>query len=68
MYEHPEITSGHAVFRTVKPGESVIDSEAIGRLFDMTKPGKYVIQVSRRIADGGNERVVKSNKIILTVE
>jgi hypothetical protein len=34
MYEHPEITSGYAVFRTVKPGESVIDSEPIGRLFD----------------------------------
>jgi hypothetical protein len=65
VYKHPELATGHAIFRTVGPGGSVRDSEPIGRLFDMSKPGQYVIQVSKSVP--GSDRVVKSNKITVTV-
>jgi len=64
-YKHPELATGSAVFRTIQPGESVADTEPIGRLLDLSKPGKYVIQVFRRISR--DETEVKSNKITLTV-
>ena len=66
-YKHPELATGHAVFRTVQPGESVTDSEPIGRLLDVSKPGKYVIQVSRRVSKDEKDGEVKSNKITLAV-
>ena len=33
----------------------------------MSRPGKYVIQASRRISDEKDSYVVKSNKVTLTV-
>ena len=39
VYEHPELATGHVVFRTVKPGESMSETEPIGRLFDLSKRG-----------------------------
>jgi hypothetical protein len=64
-YSHPELATGHAVFRKLGPGESLTETEPIGRLFDMSSPGKYVIQVSRRVPEAGV--VVKSNKITVSV-
>lgn len=68
VYEHPELANGHVVFLTLKPGESVTDTEPISRLLDLRRPGKYVIQVSRRVnANDEKDGVVKSNKLIVTV-
>jgi len=39
----------------------------VSRLFDMTEPGKYVIQVYRRATDDGRGAIVKSNTITVTV-
>lgn len=64
-YSHPELATGHAVFRKLGPGESLTETEPIGRLFDMRTPGKYVVQVSRRVPEGGT--VVRSNTITVTV-
>jgi hypothetical protein len=67
VYEHPELATGHVVFRTVKPGESMSETEPIGRLFDLSKRGKYTIQVSRRVSEHEKDGVVKSNAITVTV-
>jgi hypothetical protein len=66
-YPHPELATGHAVFRKLQPGATITDTEPVSRLFDMTKPGKYIIQVSRRISDDKSEGTVRSNKITITV-
>ena len=66
-YKHPEFATGHAVLRTIRPGESVADTEPIGRLLDLSKPGKYVIQVSRRVSKNEKDGDVRSNKITLGV-
>jgi hypothetical protein len=67
VYQHPELATGHAIFRTIKPGEDVTDVEDVSRLYDLTHPGKYVIQVSRRISDNEKDGVVQSNAITITV-
>ena len=68
VYAHPELATGSAILdRIVKPGESLAGSQDIGRLFDMTRPGKYVIQASRRVSDEKDSEIVKSNKVTVTV-
>jgi hypothetical protein len=62
-----EPLTGDVVFRTLKPGETFTEIEDVGRAYDMTKPGRYVIQLSRPIPDDREHRVVKSNKIAVTV-
>jgi len=66
VYEHPEFATGHAILRIVKPGETITDEQPIGRLFDMGKPGKYTIRVSRHVA-GEKSNVVESYKISVNV-
>lgn len=68
IYPHPELATSSAILdRIVKAGESIAGSQDISRLFDMSRPGKYVIQASRRISDEKDSDVVKSNKVTLTV-
>jgi hypothetical protein len=66
-YPHSELATGHAVFRILEPGESITETESVGRLFDMSKPGKYVIQVSRPNFKDKSAAVVRSNKITIAV-
>jgi hypothetical protein len=67
-YPHPELTTSSAILdRIVKTGESIAASQDISRLFDMSRPGKYVIQASRRTSDEKDSDVVKSNKVTVTV-
>ena len=52
----------------LKPGESNNFDSYIGRRNDMSRPGKYVIQVSRFIVSSHKENgVVKSNAVTVTV-
>lgn len=53
--------------RTLKPNESVEDTTRACKEFDMSKPGVYTVQLSRRISGGKSEDVVKSNTITITV-
>ncbi len=66
-YKHPELATGHAIIRSLSPGETVEDSEPISRLFDMRRPGKYSIEVSRRISGEAQGATLKSNRIFITV-
>jgi hypothetical protein len=54
--------------RAIKPGETCeARGGSIDHLYDMTRPGKYTIQVSRRISNDPKDGVVKSNIITVTV-
>ena len=67
LYRHPELALGHAILGTLKPGESVTLHQEISRLFDLTHPGKYSVQVSRRFPWNHKDILVRSNKIVLTI-
>lgn len=64
-YKHPELDTGMPVNRTVRPKEAFTEEQRVSALYDMTRPGKYLIQVWRRASDNPKDGVVKSN--ILTV-
>ncbi len=77
---HQPDCSGSAAFLHLKPGkqfESNTDLSKILRydskvgdmvkVFDFTSPGEYVIQLSRHVADDPDKKIVKSNKLTITV-
>jgi len=55
------------LFHTLRPGESFTEHEDISRLYDLRRPGRYVIRVSRVIPKELGKGSVKSNSITLTV-
>jgi hypothetical protein len=57
---------GSVTQRTVEPDETVEEEAVVSRVFDMSRPGQYVIQVSRAISGDPKDGVVKSN--IITVK
>jgi hypothetical protein len=67
VYKHPELTTGTPVNRTVRPGESISLEQCVSRLYDMSRPGEYVIQVSRRLSDNPKDGLLKSNTTTVTV-
>jgi hypothetical protein len=68
VYPHPELATGSAILnRIIQPGGEISGDQDISRLYDMTKPGKYVIQASRAIPKEMGGGVVKSNPVSLTV-
>ncbi|HEY2822693.1 MAG TPA: hypothetical protein VGJ06_16735 [Candidatus Acidoferrum sp.] len=68
VYEHPELATGRAILgRLIKPGASLTEDQDISRLYDMSHPGAYVIQVSRRASEFKKDGVVKSNKITVRI-
>jgi hypothetical protein len=69
---NPEVVIvGATHFNTLKPGESGDSVTVVDPKYDISKPGQYVIQLSRTIAgtivDDRKDGVVKSNKITITV-
>lgn len=67
---HPEIGStGHGwPARVLKPGESTdITGDHISLLYDLSKPGEYIVQLSRAVNDDPKNGFVKSNTITLTI-
>ena len=66
VYKFPE-TSGHAEFGTLKPGESITHDVNLVRIFQLKKPGKYSLQVSRAIPEGLGHGTIKSNIVTLNV-
>lgn len=67
VYEHPELATGQPISRSLKPGESFTDEQEVSRLIDMSRPGNYVIQVSRRASENKKDGVVKSNIITVRI-
>lgn len=69
LRSHPEVGETFSVWAcSVKPGETANAAGGIiSRLYDMRRPGRYTIQVSRAISDNPKDGVVKSNKITVTV-
>jgi hypothetical protein len=65
-YPHPELATGSVKFRTIARGETYTQDQLVSALYDMRKPGKYTIQVSRRISDNPKDDI-KSNIITITV-
>lgn len=67
--KHPEVGQVFSprMPRSLKPGETINTGEVISSHYNMTQPGEYTIQVSRRISNDAKDGVVKSNKITVTV-
>jgi len=60
------VMSGSIRLAKLKPGGSVEKGTLVSRIFDMTRPGQYEIQLSRAVG-GPKDAVVKSNKITVTI-
>ena len=58
---------GSEIFFTLQPGEIFQDEVIASKLYDLSQPGKYVIQLSRRVSDNPKDGVGKSNEITVTV-
>lgn len=67
IYQHPEIDTGSPLNRTIAPGETLTLEQRPSTLFDMNKPGKYAIQVSRRASDNPKDGEIKSNQVEVTI-
>lgn len=68
VYKHPELASGKLIMgRFIKPKESLVEQQEVSRLYEMSSPGRYVIQVSRPVSKNPNDDIVKSNKLTITV-
>jgi hypothetical protein len=67
---HPEIGStGHGwPARVLAPSESMdITGDDISRLYDLSQPGEYTIQLSRIVSGDSKDGVAKSNTITVMV-
>jgi hypothetical protein len=68
--KHPELgQTGHGwPARALKPSASLnLGTDRITGLYDLTRPGKYTIQISRAISDNPENGFVSSNAITITV-
>lgn len=66
-YPHPELRTGYPVNRSISPGQTFTQEQRVSALYDMRKPGKYTIQVSRRASDNPKDGEIKSNIVTVTV-
>lgn len=62
----PHDLDGNLVYGTLRPGEKLAWKMDAAALYDMTKPGTYTVQVSRRDAENP-ALAVKSNTVTVTV-
>ncbi len=54
--------------RILKPGESMdINGDYLSRLYDLSQPGEYMVQLSRTVSGDPKDGVVKSNTIALSI-
>ena len=52
---------------SIKPEETYTSTVLLNRVCDVSRPDRYDIQLSRGVPMGHHDRVVKSNKITITV-
>jgi len=65
-YPYEELRTGKVIFRTISAGETLTQPQTVSALYDMRKPGKYTIQVSRGVSDNPRDDI-KSNIVTVTV-
>lgn len=58
---------GKVVNRKVGPGGAITDRVDLRRIFDLRSPGKYRVQVNRKIPKENGGGIIKSNVITITV-
>jgi len=59
---------GSSGYVPVEPGKIFTDREYLSAEYDLSKPGKYLVQLSRQEDDEDlKSRIVKSNEITITV-
>ena len=64
----PEELGGHIRLCTIKPGQTATSGgNRISTLFDMKRPGEYLVQVTRAVSANSKDGLVKSNVIKITV-
>lgn len=51
----------------LEPGETSLVSAPLGDWFDLSRPGKYTVQVSEHVSNDPASEVIKSNIIKITV-
>jgi len=66
IYPYEEFRTGRVVFRTIRAGETLKQDQTVSLRYDMQKPGKYTIQVARRVTRDHKDDI-KSNIITITV-
>ena len=59
--------SGRRIIRELKPNESYSDALILKHWYEMNQPGKYQVQIGRKIPDQLGKGWVKSNTITLSV-
>lgn len=59
--------TGSASFGTLKPGESRQAEIDLSRIYDLSHPGDYTLQASRRVPNELGGGIIKSNKITITI-
>jgi hypothetical protein len=59
--------TGRPLNRTISPGQNITQEQLVSALYDMRKPGKYIIRVFRRASDNPKNGEIKSNIITVTV-
>jgi hypothetical protein len=62
-----EKAPGSVEICSIEPGESDSHATRISWLNDLSRPGDYVVQVSRKVSDDDKDGVVKSNKITVNI-
>jgi len=67
--KHPELEGGGSIHMcTLNPKDSTTAEEnLLSRLFDLTEPGTYTVQLSRMFDVAGSQVRVKSNKLEIQV-
>jgi hypothetical protein len=61
------VSSSSVIKVFLQPGETMEEDMVLGKLFDLSVPGEYEVQLSRIIPDDPKGGTVKSNKITITV-
>jgi hypothetical protein len=61
------IKKGSRISEILKPGDSFTAVATITKLFEIERPGKYVVEVTRTIPDTLGRGTVKSNPITISV-
>lgn len=60
-------SEGHFTTLWLRPGQVVREEINVGEIYDLTQPGTYTIQLSRRFDDGSGPRYIRSKPISVTV-
>jgi hypothetical protein len=61
------MTMFSARVKTVNPGQSLKEEVTLSKLFDLTIPGRYTVQVSRHAQDSDSGQLVKSSTATIIV-